>query len=70
MISLSDGQLWGSAGGQLEYVSQRIEFKQWPTGEYYQVMIIRFTDHDAQAYPLDDLIDGKYYELSFPLAQE
>lgn len=61
--------LWGNSGGQLEYVSQRIETKQRPTGEVYQVMILRFTDHDAWAMPVEGLVDGKYYEIEVPLAE-
>ncbi len=60
--------LWGNSGGQLEYVSQRIETKQRPTGEAYQVMVLRFTDHDAWSMPVEGLIDGKYYEVEIPLA--
>jgi len=65
-----DNKLWGLVGGELEYVSQRIVTRQRPTGEFYNAMIIRFTDHDVQAMPEEELIDGKYYELEFPIAQE
>lgn len=73
MISYGNGKLWGSAGGELEFVSQRIEWRQRPSprGEQcYAVMVMRFTDHDVQATPhgIPGLIDGHYYELEFPLA--
>lgn len=61
--------LWGNSGGQLEYVSQRIETRQRNTGEVYQVMILRFTDHDAWAVDVPGLIEGKYYEIEVPLAE-
>lgn len=71
MINYGDKSLWGIAGGQLEYVSQRIEYKQNENNKkYYAVMIIRFTDHDVQAHNIDSLIEGKYYELEFPLTTE
>lgn len=63
--------LWGSAGGQLEFVSQRVEWRKCDaTQKAVPVIVIRFTDHDAQAYPLNTLIEGKYYELEFPMAME
>lgn len=68
------GKLWGHAGGQLEYVSQRVEHRQYPDGKHYQVMIIRFTDHDHSFYsgdeefpPFEGMIENKYYELEFPI---
>lgn len=60
--------LWGNSGGQLEYVSQRIETRQ-RDGQVYQVMILRFTDHDVWAMPAEGLIEGKYYEIEVPLAE-
>lgn len=72
MITYGEKSLFGIAGGQLEYVSQRVEDRQnEATKKWYKVMIVRFTDHDLQANPLpnnDELIDGIYYELEFPLA--
>lgn len=59
----------GVSGGQLEYVSQRVETKLRPTGEPYQVMILVFTDHDVQAMPHQGLKDGQFYEYEFPLEQ-
>lgn len=70
-------KLWGMSGGQLEYVSQRIEVrKRVSKGEtmtatvYYNVMVIRFTDHDhCRDKPEEnsDLVEGKYYEFEFPI---
>lgn len=64
------GHLYGRAGGQLEYVSQRLEWRQ-EGNRYYQVVVMRFTDHD-HSLPLfqssSEMIDGKYYEFEFELA--
>lgn len=65
------GQLWGRAGGQLEFVSQRIEWRDIGNGRHQQYMVIRFTDHDHtlslfQESP--EMIEGKYYDFEFPLA--
>lgn len=59
----------GDSGGQLEYVSQRIETRTRPTGEVYQVMILTFTDHDVWAMNHEGLKEGKYYEYEFPLVE-
>lgn len=70
IIAYAENKLWGISGGQLEYVSQRIEWRKSSSGKHSKVMVIRFTDHDLQAYALKDhkeLIDGQYYELEFPL---
>lgn len=66
MIEYSDKKLWGVSGGQLEYVSQRIE-NRLIDKKWHQVVVIRFTDHDVQNFDDDTLVDGKYYELEFPL---
>jgi hypothetical protein len=53
--------LWGCAGGQLEFVSMRMDWRQRQNEDaWYPVTIIRFTDHDAQ-------IDDQFYELEFPV---
>ena len=69
-ITYGDEKLWGIAGGELEYVSQRLEWVlNEVTGRYHPVMVIRFTDHDQNhGYSTNGLIEGKYYELSFRLA--
>ena len=71
MIMIGGNKLWGISGGELEYVSQRVEWRQRVKGSvepWHAVMVIRFTDHDVQA---DDfrsgLIEGKYYELEIPI---
>lgn len=70
----SDGKLWGHSGGQLEYVSQRIEHRQYPDGKWFAVMVLRFTDHDHSFYtgeedfpPFEGMIDNQFYELEFPI---
>lgn len=69
LLAYGNNTLWGIAGGQLEYVSQRIKWQPIPHTQRWQpVMVIRFTDHDCQASPNPNLIEGKYYELEFPLA--
>lgn len=57
------GSLSGASGGQLEYVSQQIQWR-LQGGAYVPGILIRFTDHDVQAYE-----DGEkcYYELWFPV---
>lgn len=71
MITFGDNKLFGMAGGQLEFVSQRTEWRQLPiTNKWFPVIVIRFTDHDCQVSPMSNLIEGKYYELEFPLAME
>lgn len=74
---LNNKRLFGFSGGQLEYVSQRLEWRQSGNGHCYQVMVIRFTDHDIRAVAdikdiphNKNLIDGKYYELEFPLSTD
>lgn len=72
MITYADHKLWGMAGGQLEYVSQKLEWRklEGDSGRWYQVMVIRFTDHDLRAHPLNtdkELVDGIYYDLEFPI---
>lgn len=71
MISQSGGKLYGASGGQLEYVSQRIEWKKREnSATYYPVMIVRFTDHDVQWGDRQNLIEGRFYELEFPIHME
>jgi hypothetical protein len=67
MIDYSNKTLWGVSGGQLEYVAQCTETRQREDKSYYQVMVIRFTDHDVYWRENEKLIEGKYYELEFPL---
>jgi hypothetical protein len=69
MINYTDKKLWGVSGGELEYVSQRIS-REFIGGKWRQTMAIRFTDHDVQSAPSEQLIEGKYYELEFPIAEE
>lgn len=59
----------GVSGGQLEYVGQRVETRQKPTGEIIQVMILTFTDHDVWAMEHEGLKEGKYYEYEFPISE-
>lgn len=73
MIHFSHNKLWGVSGGELEYVSQRVAYRQRVPGlleKWHAVMVVRFTDHDVQAAPSGDLIEGKYYELEFPISTE
>lgn len=69
LATYAGGKLWGTAGGELEFVSQRVEYRKQGT-RHEPVLVMRFTDHDAQAMPHDvaGLIDGKYYEIEFPMA--
>lgn len=69
-IEYADKSLWGVAGGQLEYVSQRVEMRQRPDKSWVTLMVIRFTDHDVQWGDDKRLIDSKYYEIEFPIHQE
>jgi hypothetical protein len=70
-ITYDKNTLFGIAGGQLEFVSQRVEWKRSQSGQWIPNMIMRFTDHDVQSlgkdFPNPNLIEGKYYELSFPI---
>lgn len=63
--------LWGCAGGQLEFISMRMEQRQDQiTKRWYPVVIMRFTDHDVQAthdIPRTDLVDNQFYELEFTI---
>jgi len=59
--------LHGIAGGALEYVSQRLEWREVAPNKWVQLMIIRFTDHDMRAWPNAKLIEGIYYELEIRL---
>lgn len=75
MITLSNNKLWGVSGGELEYVSQRVAYRQRVSGlleKWHAVMVVRFTDHDVQAddQGREGLIEGKYYELEFPISTE
>jgi hypothetical protein len=72
LITCADGRLWGRAGGELKYVSQRVEYRYVPDSlqKYQPVMVVRFTDHDHAASPSDDLIEGGFYELEFLISQE
>lgn len=69
-VFCSAGKLFGISGGQLELVSQRADFRQRPDGSWFPVMVMRFTDHDVQFGEHKELIEGKYYELEFPLHME
>lgn len=71
-VQYADGTLWGRAGGQLEYVSQRVEFRHNPAipGRYLPVMVVRFTDHDHAVSPSDELVDGRFYDIEFPISEE
>lgn len=57
--------LWGSSGGQLEYVSQKVVWKQAFNGYLRCYLMVRFTDHDVQATKEGE---GKFYDLYFPFA--
>ena len=73
MITVDKNTMYGIAGGQLEFVSQRVEWRREPDyngGRSFPVIIIRFTDHDCQANPMPQLIEGKYYEFEYPMAME
>lgn len=64
-VFLSDESLYGAHGGQLEFVSVRIETRK--LGNFFKTFaIIRFTDHDVRACE-DAPVEKVYYELSFPL---
>jgi len=73
-LTYANGTLWGHAGGQLEYVGQRVEHRQRPDGKWYAVMVVRFTDHDHSFYdgsedfpPFEGMIENRFYELEFPV---
>ncbi len=63
-IVFHDGTLWGISGGQLEYVSQRVETKYKGT-KWETRMVITFKDHDVA-----DTGDTNIYKISFPINQE
>lgn len=76
MIAFDKNTLFGIEGGQLEYVSQRVEWKKNAGGRWVPQMVIRFTDHDVQSGGIvfnedgtakNGLIEGQYYELTFPI---
>lgn len=62
------GKLWGCSGGELEFVSLRTEVRQDGAQGYTRVVVLRFTDHDVRAAPMEDLVDGEYYEFEFVLS--
>jgi hypothetical protein len=76
LIEYDDGKLWGRAGGELEYVSQRIEWRE-DGSRWYPVVVIRFTDHDhfGSSYLKDlpsvsGMVDNQFYEIEFRLRGE
>ena len=61
LVTADLNNLFGASGGQLEYVSQRVDVRTHTTARGpipYHVMVIRFTDHDVQVAPNDKLIEG------------
>ena len=74
IIIYDSGKLFGRAGGQLEYVSQRISWVESPSGKFSPIMVIRFIDHDHKFEYLKDMpavegmVDNQYYEIEFPLS--
>ena len=70
IVTASGGSLWGSSGGQLEFVSQKVVTKKRSDGSFVVMMILRFTDHDVRHSPNENLIDGKYYEIEVPICEE
>jgi hypothetical protein len=66
-LNHAHGTLWGACGGQLEYVSQDIEWRKIEgTRETYTAgVLIRFTDHDVQ---MTEEGERRFYELWFPLS--
>jgi hypothetical protein len=71
LVAVHANSLWGISGGQLEYVSQRTEWRHDADSRHYPVMVIRFTDHDVQAtkdfIDNENLVEKQYYEFEFPL---
>lgn len=61
------GALWGRAGGQLEFVSQRTEWRKESDGTTWRpYMIMTFTDHDVQiTADIDER--SPWYEIAFPI---
>ena len=71
-VALDYDTLWGSHGGQLEFVSQRIEWKPH-TGDiqWCAWMTFRFTDHDQYMGGCEDApVDKIFYEISVPICTE
>jgi len=60
--------LWGMSGGQLEFVSKRLEMR-----GNTPFIVLRFTDHDVQAIKdfsiLEELAEGEFYEIEIPVAE-
>jgi len=72
-VVLSGGQLWGQAGGELEFVSMRMSWRDRGDGSMERTVILRFTDHDVQACRgIEGMsgapIDGLYYEIEMPFS--
>lgn len=72
-VVLSGGQLWGQAGGELEFVSMRVGWRKRSEDKYERIVILRFTDHDVQAcrgieYNGGAPIDKLYYEIEMPFS--
>lgn len=69
-ITTGSKTLWGTAGGQLEFVGMRFLSKQID-GRWQKFVAMEFTDHDLQAVPEESLADAglkSTYELEFPIA--
>ena len=61
-VDIVNGKLWGSSGGELEYVGQRIEWrKQGP------VLVLLLTDHDHWPGDKGEIEPGVFYRTEFPL---
>jgi len=67
-VSLSEGKLWGRAGGLLEYVGQRMEVRRDSDGTWYPVIVLMFTDHDSWG-TRPEIEPGVHYRLELPIAE-
>jgi hypothetical protein len=65
-VTVSNGKLWGSSGGELEYVGQRVEFRK-RGDQIIPVMVLLFTDHDHWHGDDGELEPNVFYktELAF-----
>lgn len=66
---LSGDSLWGSCGGQLEYVGQKIVTRSY-AAKTYTAVVLYFTDHDKAGIGEPSISDEFYahYSMELPVA--
>lgn len=67
-VTLDGGVLWGTCGGALEYVGQRLEWRKRADGRMWPVVVLLFTDHDHWPGDEGELEPGVFYRLEMPLS--